>query len=95
MLLSATSHVATATPARYIARLCRHFAHRLPVQFDDCHGRIQFDFGLCLLQADDRGLALRVDAPDGQALAKLKHIVGTHFERFAWRDQLNLEWQPA
>ena len=35
MSLTASAHVATANPARYITRLCKHFAHRVPVNYDE------------------------------------------------------------
>ncbi|MEX6501593.1 DUF2218 domain-containing protein [Pseudomonas zhanjiangensis] len=93
MTMNATAHVATAMPARYIGRLCRHFAHKLPVSFDELQGRIQFPFGLALLAADPEGLRLRVEAVDAEQLAKLQQVVASHFERFAWQHALSLDWQ--
>ena len=55
MQLNASAYVATATPARYISRLCKHFAHKLPVSFAEQQGRIEFDSGLALLQAETDG----------------------------------------
>ena len=49
MTLTTTAFVRTDTPARYISRLCKHFAHRIPVSFDEHQGRIEFDFGIGLL----------------------------------------------
>lgn len=93
MTLTATTHVATATPARYIGRLCKHFAHKIPVSFDQQQGRIEFAFGLALLAAEDDGLRLSVHAEEQEQLAKLQHVVANHFERFAWQEALTLDWQ--
>ena len=49
MQLNASAYVATDTPARYISRLCKHFAHKLPVNFDAQQGRIEFPLALALL----------------------------------------------
>jgi hypothetical protein len=92
MTLTATTHVPTATPGRYIGRLCKHFAHKIPVSFDDQQGRIEFDFGLTLLQAESHGLRLTVQSPDQEQLDKLKQVVASHFERFAWQEALSLDW---
>jgi hypothetical protein len=92
MTLTATTHVPTATPGRYIGRLCKHFAHKIPVSFDDQQGRIEFDFGLTLLQAESHGLRLTVQSPDQEQLDTLKQVVASHFERFAWREALSLDW---
>jgi hypothetical protein len=92
MTLTATAHVPTATAGRYIGRLCKHFAHKIPVSFDDQQGRIEFDFGLTLLQAESHGLRLTVQSPDQEQLDKLKQVVASHFERFAWQEALSLDW---
>lgn len=92
MSLTATAHVPTATPARYIGRLCKHFAHKIPVSFDERQGRIEFDAGLALLQAEADGLRLTVQGNDQERLERLKQVVASHFERFAWQEALALDW---
>ncbi len=93
MTLTATTHVPTATPGRYIGRLCKHFAHKIPVSFDQQQGRIEFPFGLALLAAEPDGLRLSVQAADQEQLTKLREVVASHFERFAWQEALALDWQ--
>lgn len=93
MQLNASAYVATATPARYISRLCKHFAHKLPVSFAEQHGRIEFDSGLALLQAETDGLRLSVQSASSAGLESLKKVVGSHFERVAWQVELSLDWQ--
>lgn len=90
---NASAHVGTDTPARYISRLCKHFAHKIPVSFDEQQGRIEFTFGLALLQADAQGLTLRVESANSADLEKLKGVVASHFERFAWQEELQLDWR--
>lgn len=87
-----SAFVPTRNPARYIGRLCRHFAHKLPVSFDEQQGRIEFAFGLNTLQADDEGLTLHVESDNPADLEKLQHVVASHFERFAWQEALSLDW---
>ena len=91
---TSATFVATATPARYISRLCKHFAHKIPVSFDEHQGRIEFAFGLALLQAEDAGLTLRVQARSAEERQQLEQVVASHFERFAWQEALTLDWQP-
>jgi hypothetical protein len=87
-----SAFVATATPARYISRLCKHFAHKIPVSFDEQQGRIEFSSGTSLLQADAQGLTLRVESSGQEDLERLQNVVASHFERFAWQETLSLEW---
>lgn len=93
MTLTAHAFVPTATPARYIGRLCKHFAHKIPVTFDEQQGRIEFAFGLSLLHAEPTGLRLSVESAKQDDLDKLKQVVANHFERFAWQEALTLDWQ--
>src|SRR3990167_867560 len=93
MQLNASAYVATDTPARYISRLCKHFAHKLPVSFDEQQGRIEFDSGLALLQAEAEGLRLSVQSASSEGLESLKKVVTSHFERVAWQAELSLDWQ--
>ncbi|MDH1262408.1 DUF2218 domain-containing protein [Pseudomonas sp. GD03944] len=92
-MLSSSAFVTTETPGRYIGRLCKHFAHKIPVEFDEQHGRIEFEMGLALLTAEAGGLRLSVQSNDAAGLEKLQHVVASHFERFAWQEALTLDWQ--
>lgn len=91
--LNSSAFVATDKPARYISRLCKHFAHKIPVSFDEQQGRIEFTFGIAELQATEDGLTLRVEAANAEDLGKMQNVVGSHFERFAWQETLTLDWQ--
>lgn len=92
---SSSAFVTTDTPARYISRLCKHFAHKIPVSFDDARGRIEFNAGLATLKAENHGLRLQVESASNDDLQRLQDVVASHFERFAWQEALTLDWQPA
>jgi uncharacterized protein len=89
----ASCHVATDTPSPYIAHLCHQFEHKLAVSYDAQQGRIGFDFGLCLLHTDATGLRITALSDNRKDLDKLKHAIGSHFERFVWQAPLQLDWQ--
>lgn len=89
----ASCHIATDSPGPYIARLCRQFEHKLAVSYDTQQGRIEFAFGLCLLHTDASGLHITARSSNQKDLDKLKHAVGSHFERFVWQAPLQLDWQ--
>jgi hypothetical protein len=92
---SSCAFVTTDTPARYISRLCKHFAHKIPVSFDEHQGRIEFGTGQATLTAENQGLRLLVESASSEDLQRLEGVVGSHFERFAWQQQLTLNWQPS
>ncbi|MCB1357245.1 MAG: DUF2218 domain-containing protein [Maritimibacter sp.] len=47
--------VQTAKASQHLQQLFKHFAHKRPVEFTAEQGRIEFDFGLCLLDASAHG----------------------------------------
>ena len=96
-LLSSEARVPTAVPRRYLAQLCKHFQHKLPVTFDERQGRIEFPAGPCELEAEaDAGtLLMRVTAGDKAALAKLEDVVARHLVRFAFREEPQVCWTRA
>lgn len=96
-MLSSEARVPTEVPRRYLAQLCKHFQHKLPVTFDESHGRIEFPAGQCELDAAASAgtLLLRVIASDEAALAKLEDVVARHLERFAFREKPEVRWTRA
>jgi hypothetical protein len=90
--LSSEARVPTLVPRRYLAQLCKHFQHRLPVTLAEEHGRIEFPAGACVLEAEPEMLAMRVTAADEAALAGLEDVVARHLIRFAFRDQPEVQW---
>jgi uncharacterized protein len=92
----ATAEVATEKASGYLQQLCKHFGHKVPVEFDLAAGSITFPFGSCTLAASppDR-LTLRVVASTAEDIERMKEVVGGHLERFAFREALRVEWMPA
>ena len=76
----------TGSSARYMAQLCKHFAHKIPVTLNERDGRIVFGAGVCDAAAEETGLRLRVSADDEAGLEQLQSVVIRHLQRFAFRD---------
>lgn len=94
-LLSSETRVPTTMPSRYLAQLCKHFQHKLPVTLDERHGRIEFSAGICELDAASDALVMRVLASDEAGLAALEDVVARHLERFAFREKPEIHWTRA
>jgi uncharacterized protein len=95
---TARATVATETPGRYIAQLCKHFAHRIPTEYDPptfeaTRGRIEFpDAGECTLRAAPGALEMELTANDAESLGRLQDVVSRHLVRFAWREPPVVTW---
>lgn len=90
---ASTALVATAHGSRYLQQLCKHWGHRFAVSFDPAQGVIDFGSGEGLaLAADAAALRLTVRAEDPEALPGLERVVTDHLLRFAFREELGLNW---
>ncbi|NVO14867.1 MAG: DUF2218 domain-containing protein [Rhodoplanes sp.] len=90
-----TARLATDRASTYLQQLCKHFAHKLPVEVTPEAGRITFTIGVCRLAASDGLLTLRVEAEDAARLAELQDVVARHLLRFAFRDPPAIEWRTG
>jgi len=89
------AEIKTEHASRYLQQLCKHFAHKLPVTFDPNKGRISFPFGDCDLTATDSVLTLSLTTPDASTLPRLQEVVANHLVRFAFREEMTVDWRPV
>ena len=90
---AATASIPTTHASRYLQQLCKHFAHKIPVEFTPTDGSITFTIGTATLHADDAHLRIAVQAAAPADLDPLKDVVVRHLVRFAFREELAVEWQ--
>lgn len=91
-MYSAQAVVPTAKASRYLKALCNHFNRKVTAVYDGHHGSVQFGFGTCQMDADDRTLVIHVQAQDEENFARVKHVVADHLERFSGDEGLQVEW---
>ncbi|HEX2909403.1 MAG TPA: DUF2218 domain-containing protein [Chloroflexia bacterium] len=88
-----TGTVASEKPASLMRKLCKHWSHKLEVQYDEVRGEVNFGTGSCELDASQSGvLAIRVNAPDPETAGRLREVVERHLERFAVHETLTFQW---
>ena len=91
-MIQSEARVSTTRASRYLGQLCKHFEHRIPATYSTEHGRLEFEVGVCHLDAADDVLILRAEAEDEERLGRLENVVGRHLERFAFRDRPEIRW---
>ncbi|RIK88089.1 MAG: DUF2218 domain-containing protein [Hyphomicrobiales bacterium] len=95
MFLS-SSTVRTEHASRYLQQLCKHFRHKVPVEFAPEEGECRFPFGTARLRADDRQLTVEIEAPDGDRRARTQDVIEVHLLRFAFRENLGpMSWRES
>ena len=88
-MTQSTSQVHTPKASQYLQQLCKHFGHKVPVEFDTVRGTIGLPFGTCELEARDGFLTMSVEGEDA---GKLEQVIGSHLERFGFRETLTVTW---
>jgi hypothetical protein len=94
-VFSAQARVATEHASKYLQQLCKHFQHRIPAEFDAAKGSLSFPAGEAKLAAEAGALAIVVEAHKAEDLEGLKDVVARHLVRFAFREQLDVQWRAA
>ena len=88
-----TAQVPTVNGARYLQQLCKHWSHKLDVELNDNEGIVRFPNALATMRADAERLTVTVEAEDAETLERMKGVVASHLDRFAFREApLPFEW---
>ena len=77
---------------RYLAQLCKHFAHKVPVDWDETQAEVDFGFGNCRMTSGQDELHIICSARDEADLERVKYVLEDHLRRFAWREELRIDW---
>lgn len=88
------AQISTEHGSKYLQQLCKHFGHKVPVKFTPTFGRVEFSFGHCELTANEDQLVI-ISKSETSDLPKLEKIISSHLARFAFRENLTIEWQPV
>lgn len=90
--VQSVAEIATPQAERYLAQLCKHFQHKLPATYDQHFGHIPFPMGDCRLRAEAGTLTLSLLTTDHAQLARLQEVVTRHLLRFAFREEMSIDW---
>lgn len=91
-----TGRVRTLHGTKYISQLCKHWAHKLEVEQAGDTGIVRFSAGVATMAAHAGELSITIDANDPTSSERLKEVVASHLDRFAFREApLPFEWASA
>ncbi|MDB5571029.1 MAG: hypothetical protein JWN93_2212 [Hyphomicrobiales bacterium] len=87
--------VPTTSAAKYMIQLCKHWGHRLAVDYNETTGKVVFDDDRkCVFHATPETLELEIETADEEQLARTQNTVVVHLNRFAFREPFeNVEWR--
>jgi hypothetical protein len=91
------ARVPTTSASRYLQQLAKHWSHKMEVSFSEQEATIAFPNGATLdLRADGATLDVRLAVPEDGDAARMREVVATHLDRFAFREApLTFDWREG
>jgi hypothetical protein len=89
------ARVVAPDPGRLINRLCKHFRHKIEVEWNETEGILTFTIGQCRLKAADGELRMACESSDDEQLEQLGEVVASHLIRFAGEDVSDVQWRAG
>jgi len=91
------ARVPTLSASRYLQQLAKHWSHKMEVHFTPEEGTILFPNGSKLdMRADSETLDIVLTVPDGEDTARMREVVSSHLDRFAFREApLTFDWREG
>ena len=95
-MAKAIAVVPTENGWKYLQQLCKHWSHKLDVELGEKSGIVRFSEAVATMSADDKALTVEVEADSDEVLERMKGVVSSHLDRFAFREApLPFEWKAA
>jgi uncharacterized protein len=93
-MAQATASVPTTSGSKYLQQLCKHWSHKLTVEFDAQKGTVTFPNAVATMEAEPEALLVTVEAEDAETVERMKGVVSSHLDRFAFREApLPFDWK--
>lgn len=89
------AQVGTPRASRNLTRLCKHFRHKVSVDYDERRARIEFPFGRCRMEATPDSQRIDCAAEPGPADARLRFVLEDHLLRFSGEEALRIDWRDG
>ena len=95
-MIAAKASVPTAKASKYLQQLCKHWSHKLDVDFSEQKGVVRFPSAVASLEATDDALLVTIEANESETVERMKGVVATHLDRFAFREApLRFDWSTV
>ncbi|MBK0326238.1 DUF2218 domain-containing protein [Rhodobacteraceae bacterium F11138] len=92
-MITSKAVLPTAHGRKYLGQLCKHFAHKIEVEYSDSEGTCALPTGPARLYAGDTDIRMEVDVESPEDLPRAQGIIESHILRFAFRENIDkLEW---
>lgn len=93
--VTSRADVVTDVPGRYAKQLVAHLGRKLTFTNDGATSTAAIGTGTGQVIVGDGVLTLLAAGPDEEAVGMVEHVLGSHLERFAQRDELAVRWDRS
>ncbi len=84
--------IPTQNAVSLLRKLCRHWGHKFPVEFDDAHGKITLPKAYVTLMSAPAALSVYLEIADPAEQERMQEVVAEHLQRFATDESLTFHW---
>ncbi|ADW70698.1 DUF2218 domain-containing protein [Granulicella tundricola] len=91
MMLS-RAELRTTHAVEYLRELCRHWAHRFPVEYDDTHGKIKLDRAICTLMSAPAALSVYLEVEDAADQDDAEKLIADRLRHIGSQETLDFHW---
>lgn len=84
--------LSTQKAHKTLKRLCKHFEHKVTVQWDTEDGLIYFEEGICAMSANDKNLSLRCEADSLDDLVAITDTMDRHISGLCRDERFAMKW---
>lgn len=89
-----TARYATRHGSKYLQQLCKHFAHKVELTYDETSASVPLPPGHVTMAADAEALTVRIEAADIKSMIHARFVIDSHLAPFAHRENFTgLTWQ--
>lgn len=92
-MITSTARYPTSHASKYLQQLCKHFSHKVEVDYDETKGRVALLAGPAEFTADAEALTVQIVAETAKAVIESRFVIDVHLVTFAHREGFTgLNW---
>ena len=85
--------IKTEHGSKYLQMMCKHFAHKVDVEYDKNRGFAALPPGACYMKADNQAITVYIESEKEEGIKRSIHIIEEHIVKYAWREALDIQWE--
>ncbi|WP_417783974.1 DUF2218 domain-containing protein [Terasakiella pusilla] len=87
--------VKTEQASKYLQQLCKHFSHKIEVEYTPTAGLIKFPPAFCELKATPDSLTFYFETESTENQKVYQDVLESHLVRFAHKETLSFVWKEG